>query len=96
MARCAHNNKTPVKVVEMAYKQAVQVQSYSGRSYADRPASLVWQDRQYEVKDIEREWLEPGEKHFVVLTRGVEDERDEKRFEICYDEREDSWSLRQD
>jgi len=57
----------------------------------------VWQDKRYEVKEIEREWLEPGQKHFVVKTRcgesGRESEKGEKRFEICYHEREDSWSL---
>ena len=86
------------KVVAMAYEQEVQVQCYSGRSYADRPASFVWQDKHYKVKDIEKEWLEPGKKHFVVITRGGERgecEKDEKRFEICYDERGDSWWLRE-
>jgi len=82
----------------MAYEHVIQVQSYSGRSYADRPASLVWQDEQYEVKDIEKEWIEPGQKHFVVVTtsaKGAKGEKDEKRFEICYDERGDSWWLRE-
>jgi len=89
------------KVVAMAYEQEVQVQCYSGRSYADRPASFVWQDRQYQVKDIEKEWLEPGKRHFLVRTRGggrgenEKSEMDEKRFEICYDERGDSWWLRE-
>ncbi len=80
----------------MAYEQEVQVQCYSGRSYADRPASFLWQDKQYQIKDIEKEWIEPGQKHFVVVTtsaKGEKSEKDEKRFEICYDEREDSWSL---
>ena len=80
----------------MAYEHVIQIQCYSGRSYADRPASFVWQDRQYQVKDIEKEWLEPGKRHFLVRTRGGgqgEYEKSEKRFDICYDEREDSWSL---
>lgn len=64
-----------------------EVTCYSGRSYADRPASFVWQGTRYEVKEVEREWQEPGEKHFLVKTE------DEKRFEICYHERQDSWSL---
>ena len=67
--------------------QPTYVTCYSGRSYADRPASFVWRDKKYEVKEVEREWLEPGERHFLVRTEG------EKRFEICYHEREDSWSL---
>lgn len=79
------------------FPRPTYVTCYSGRSYADRPASFVWQGKKYEVKEIEREWQEPGEKHFVVKTRGGaergESEKDEKRFQICYHEREDSWSL---
>lgn len=69
--------------------QPTQVQCHSGCQYADRPASFVWQDTKYEVKVVEKQWLEPGERHFIVRTMG------EKRFEICYHEREDSWSLRE-
>lgn len=67
----------------------IQVTCYSGRSYADRPASFVWQGTEYEVKDIEREWLEPGERHFRVRTE------DDRRFEVCYIERDDEWWLRE-
>jgi len=81
--------------VAMAYEQVTQVQCYSGRSYADRPASFVWQDKQYKVKDIEKEWIEPRQKHFLLIATSEVGEKSEKRFEICYDEREDSWSLRE-
>ena len=74
-------------MTEANLPQPIQVTCYSGRSYADRPASFVWQDKRFEVKEIEREWLEPGERHFLVKTE------DEKRFGICYHEGEDSWSL---
>ena len=67
--------------------QPVQVTCYSGRTYADRPASFVWQDKQYEVKEIEREWQEPGEKHFLIKTE------DDRRFELCYYEGQDQWSI---
>ncbi len=80
-------------VVAMARGQATQVQCYSGRSYAERPASFVWQDRHYTVMDIEKEWLEPGQKHFAVIAISNNSEESEKRFEIYYDEREDPWSL---
>ena len=68
----------------------IHVTCYSGRIYADRPASFVWQDKQYEVKAIEREWREPGQKHFVVTARG---EKDDRRFELCYHEGQDQWSI---
>ncbi len=80
-------------VVAMAHGQATQVQCYSGRSYAERPAYFVWHDRHYEVKEIEKEWIEPGQKHFAVIAISNNGEESEKRFEIYYDERGDSWSL---
>ena len=78
--------------------QPTHVTCYSGRSYADRPASFVWQDKQYEVKAIEKEWLEPGERHFIVqatVEKNEKSEKDDRSFELCYHEREDSWSLRE-
>lgn len=80
-------------VTESSWPESVQVQCYSGRTYAERPASFVWRDKRYEVKEVEKEWLEPGERHFIVKTTGEKGEKDEKRFQICYHEREDSWSL---
>ena len=67
--------------------QPTHVTCYSGRSYAERPASFVWQDKRYEVKEVEREWLEPGERHFMVLTD------DDKRFKLCYSAGNDEWLL---
>ncbi len=65
----------------------IQVTCYSGRIYADRPASFVWQDKKYEVKELEREWQEPGEKHFLVKTE------DDRHFKLCYHEGNDQWSI---
>ena len=75
--------------------EPTQVTCYSGRTYADRPASFVWQDKQYEVKEVEREWQEPGQKHFVVTARGEKGEKDDKRFELCYIEQDDIWWLKE-
>lgn len=80
-------------VVSMAYGQATHVQCYSGRGYAERPISFVWQNRHYTVKEIEKEWLEPGQKHFVVIATGNSGEESGTRFGIYYDGREVSWSL---
>ena len=74
---------------EASSLEPTQVTCYSGRIYADHPASLVWQDKQYEVKEVEKEWQEPGEKHFAVRTE------DDKRFELCYIEQDDIWWLRE-
>jgi len=42
---------------------------------------------EYEVNEIEKEWLEPGEKHFKVRSG------DNKLFQLCYNEIEKQWSL---
>jgi hypothetical protein len=73
--------------------QPIHVTCYSGRSYADRPISFAWNRERYEITRIEREWLEPGEKRFIVQAIRAEMPQGEKRFEICYDTREDIWRL---
>ena len=73
----------------------IQVTCYSGRRYADRPASFVWQGKHYEVNEVVKEWLEPRQKHFTVRARDKKGEKGERRFDIYYDEEEDSWSLRE-
>ena len=74
-------------MTEARLPQSVQVTCYSGRIYADRPVSFVWQGARYEVEKVEREWQEPGQKHFQVLTR------DRKNFRLCYNEGQDQWSI---
>jgi hypothetical protein len=64
-----------------------KVKCYSGQTYAERPRSFIWQGVEYEVEEIEKQWLEPGERHFQVRTR------DNKLFQLCYNETQDRWSL---
>ncbi|MDY6918104.1 MAG: DUF6504 family protein [Chloroflexota bacterium] len=71
----------------MMNNESVSVTCYSGRDYPDRPTSFVWRGRKYEVKLVEKEWLEPGERHFTVRTR------DDRTFMISYRRKEDRWSL---
>ncbi len=66
---------------------SLKVNCYSGQTYAERPRSFLWQGIEYEVEETERTWQEPGEKHFRVRTR------DNKLFQLCYNETEDYWSL---
>jgi len=64
----------------------VQVNCYSGHTYAERPKSFLWQGIEYKVKEIEKAWQEPSKKLFRVITpKG-------KRFELCYNETTDQWS----
>ena len=65
----------------------LKVNCYSGHTYAERPRSFVWEEVEYEVEEIEKAWLEPGEWYFQVRTR------DNKLFKLCYNETEDQWSL---
>ncbi|MDP2729250.1 MAG: DUF6504 family protein [Dehalococcoidales bacterium] len=63
------------------------VHCYSGYTYAERPASFCWQGMEYEVKEIEKEWREPGKRCFQVRTE------DNKLFRLCYNETDKEWSL---
>ena len=65
----------------------LKVNCYSGHTYAQRPVSFNWQGIDYQVKEIEKEWLEPGERWFKVKTKY------NKSFQLCYNEAEDKWSI---
>ena len=65
----------------------LEVNCYSGHTYAEKPKSFFWEGIEYEVEEIEKSWQEPGERHFQVRTR------DNKLFQLCYNEIEDQWSL---
>lgn len=71
----------------MSRSEAVQVQCYSGHTYAERPDSFTWEEAKHQVKEVEREWRVPGKKHFLVRTE------DNRLFELCYKEQEDEWTL---
>jgi len=65
----------------------LKVNCYSGHTYAERPKSFKWQGVEYEIEEIERAWVEPGERYFLVRTR------DNKLFRLCYNETQNQWSL---
>ena len=65
----------------------LDVKCYSGQTYAERPRSFVWEGIEYEIKEIEKSWQEPNERHFQVRTG------DNKLFKLCYNEAEGRWSL---
>jgi hypothetical protein len=64
----------------------VLVNCYSGRIYAERPVSLIWEGMEYKVKQIEKEWQEPGARLFKVHTE------DGRFFVLSYNERGDEWA----
>ena len=65
----------------------IEVNCYSGYTYAERPESFRWQGMEYEIQKIEKEWREPGERYFQVRTK------DNKLFQLCYNETNKQWSL---
>ncbi|MBI4303891.1 MAG: hypothetical protein HY665_06090 [Chloroflexi bacterium] len=65
----------------------LKVTCYSGYTYAERPMSFQWQGVEYQVEEIEKEWLEPGRRCFQARTR------DSKFFQLCYNETTKEWSL---
>ena len=55
--------------------------------YAERPLSLVWEGRRYEIVDIFSRWHGPGEKGFYVTTvNGL-------AFELTYQELSNDWHV---
>jgi hypothetical protein len=75
--------------------QPIKVTCYSSHSYADRPTSFVWNDERYDINSIERECLEPGEKHLIVRAARKDAAKREKRLHICYHTQEDLWRLKE-
>ena len=63
------------------------VSCYSGQSYAERPVSFIFEDVEYKVTEIEKEWRGVDGKNFLVRTE------DNKLFQLCYNESQDRWSL---
>lgn len=71
----------------MAESETLEVKCYLGHTYAERPQSFTWKGKEYKVLEIEKEWQEPGERHFKVRTGG------NKLFKLCYNEKYSRWSL---
>ena len=66
--------------------QLIEVTCYSGHTYADRPLSFIWDGAEHRVQEVEKQWWEPGERHFLIRTE------DDRRFELCYYESGGRWS----
>ncbi len=64
----------------------VRVTCYSGHTYAERPLSFVFDNKEHTVKEIEKEGQTPGARLFKVRT--VED----RVFVLAYNEKYDEWA----
>ena len=65
----------------------MKVNCYSGHTYAEEPRSFEWEGQEYEVEEIEKGWVEPGNRYFQVRTK------DNRLFRLCYNEAQDQWSI---
>ena len=63
------------------------VECLSDTEYADRPLSLLWRGRRYEIAEILARWRGPGEKGFRVKTTNGQ------AFELTYQELSDDWNV---
>ncbi len=63
------------------------VECRSDTEYAERPLSLVWQGKRYEIAEIFSRWRGPAEKGFCVKTV------DGLAFELTYQEISDDWHV---
>jgi hypothetical protein len=67
--------------------EVVQVECYSGHSYAQEPRAFTWQGQRRVIIAVERAWRAPSGPCFRVRTE------DGARFELAYDEQADKWRL---
>lgn len=63
------------------------VECRSDSMFAERPLSITWQGRKYEVAEIFARWRGPEERGFRVKTA------DGHAFEITYREIPDEWHV---
>jgi len=63
------------------------VECRSDSEYAERPLSLIWEGRRYEIAEILARWRGPSEKGFRVKTV------DGQAFELTYREIADEWQI---
>lgn len=63
------------------------VECRSDSEYAERPLSLIWEGRRYEIAEILARWRGPGEKGFRVKTA------DGQAFELTYREIANEWQI---
>jgi aminotransferase len=68
---------------------SLQVECYSGHTFAQRPTAFVWRGRRYQVEHVLKQWRSPQGPGFQLVTSGGEP------FELIYDETHDRWSLKQ-
>ena len=81
----------------------VAVEAYSGYRYGERPRAFTWQGWRYQVLNVERRWRTPEGIGFMVTTAlpserigpaAAGESRPVERWELTYDEVQDTWHIR--
>ena len=68
------------------------VEAYAGTNYPERPLRVFWHNRWRTIAEVEHQEQHPDRRCFTVrLTPGRE--RDDIRLRLCYDYRNDAWSV---
>jgi len=70
----------------MPMTEHVEVECYSGHTYAQRPRFFTWQGHRHRVEAVERTWRTPQGPHFRVRTASFS-------AELVYNETQDRWLL---
>ena len=61
----------------------IKVSCFSGHTYAQRPVSFTFENKDHKVAEILKEWIQPEGKCFEVKTET------NKTFKLCYNEAQD-------
>ena len=73
----------------------VQVECYSGYTYAQEPRAIEWRGARYQVERVVQRWRTPAGPGFRVRVTGITDH--EFRFtglvDLFYLEAEDKWTM---
>jgi hypothetical protein len=73
----------------------VQVECYSGHTYAQEPRAFEWRGGRYEVVRVVKRWRTPTGPAFRVRVTGITDHgsRITEPIDLFYLEAEDKWTM---
>jgi hypothetical protein len=75
--------------------ETVQVECYSGYTYAQEPRTVEWQGQRYEIKRILKRWRTPQGPGFHVEVTGISNLQSpiSRLVDLTYWEIEDKWTM---
>ena len=71
---------------------SVQVECYSGYTYAQEPRAVEWRGQRYEVERVVKRWRTPTGPAFRVEVAGLKSQIS-RLVDLHYLEIEDKWTL---